>query len=247
MSSGIWAAASGAVGQIAHLDSASNNLANLETPGFHVDRMVFRRALTGSTPGQQAHPSLEYSVTRSATPDMRAGRITPTGRELDVALPDDNAFFAVQTEQGVRYTKAGNLQVMPDGVLATPEGFPYLGANMRPIAVPLDTASVAIQPTGEMQIDGELDGQRLLVVQFTDPNQLQKESGVMFRAPREAGPPTRLVDPYMETGALEKSTDRAFSHMRDVMDASRSFSLITQVIEQFRAVEESAARDIVGT
>lgn len=246
MSSGIWAAASGAVGQIAHLDNASNNLANLDTAGFHVDRMVFRRALTDVTGKQSSHPSLEYSVVQSATPDMRAGRIVPTGRELDVALPDDNAFFAVQTEHGVRYTKAGNTQIMPDGALATPDGMPYLGPNGRPLIVPMGTSQVSIGPSGELQVDGELDGQRMMVVSFPNTAGLEKAGSVLFHATPAAGLPQRVADPYMQTQALEKSTDRAFSHMRDVVNATRNFSMVSQVIEAFKSVEDRAARDIVG-
>lgn len=246
MSSGIWAAASGAVGQVAHLDNASNNLANVETPGFQVDRMVFRHALEGSTRGVRAAPSLDYAVARSVSPDLRAGRVVPTGRELDVAIVDDNAFFAVETDYGIRYTRAGNLQVMPDGVLGTPQGLPYLGQNHRPIVLLPGTSQVSIEPTGELKVDGELSGQRLLVVQFEDPNALVKEGNVTLFAPREAGAPELIATPYLQSHALEYATDRAFSHMSQVIHATRNFSMMTQVIEAFKTVEDSAARDIIG-
>lgn len=246
MSSGIWAAASGAVSQVANLDNASNNLANLETPGFHVDRLLFRRALTGSTPGQRAHSTLEYSVTRSASPDMRAGRIVPTERELDVAMPDDNAFFAIQTERGTRFTKAGNIQLMPDGVLATPTGEAYLGANMKPISVPLGTTNVRLSTTGEVIVNELPSGQRLQVVAFENPNALEKEGGVLFRAPAGAGVPSRIDTPYMQVGALEMQTDKAYKYMSAVVDASRTFGMMTEVIDAFRNIEQRAARDIAG-
>lgn len=246
MSSGIWAAASGAVGQIAHLDTAANNLANLETPGYRVDRMVFRRALEGSLQGHRAHESMEHTVVRSVTHDMRAGRIVPTGRDLDVALSDDNAFFAMQTPGGVRYTRAGSIHVMPDGVLAGPSGIPYLGANMAPIAVSPDAHRVELTTTGELKVDGEVDGQRLMVVEFPDHNHLNKEGDVMFRAPPEAGAPSMITTPYMQTQALEKSTDAAFKNLSEVTGANRNFSMLTRVIEAFNNIEKRAANDIHG-
>lgn len=234
------------MGQVALLDTAANNLANVDTNGYQVDRLVFRRAMSESMRGQQAHPSLEYAVTRSPSPDMRAGRIVPTGRELDVAISDDNAFFAVETDQGIRYTRAGNLQVMPDGAIATPQGFPYLGQQMRPLVVPRDAGQVSIDNTGELLIDGVASGMRLAVVEFGDVTQLQKEGNVLLRAPLEAGTPNVLVTPYLQTQALEKATDRAFQHMSAVVDASRNFDILSQVIQAFRDVEKSAARDIHG-
>ncbi len=246
MASGIWAAAAGAVGQVAHLDTAANNLANIETPGYRVDRMVFRRALEGSLKGHRAHETLEASVVRSVSHDMRAGRIVPTGRELDVALSDDNAFFAVQTPHGIRYTRAGNLNILPDGSLTGPGGTPYLGVNQLPIAVSPTAATVEISNTGELKVDGETDGQRLMVVQFPDYRQLRKEGDVLMFAPREAGPPALLDQPFMQTRALEKTTDTAFEYMSEVTTASRNFDVLTEVIQAFRDVEQRAARDIHG-
>ncbi len=246
MASGIWAAAAGAVGQVAHLDTAANNLANIETPGYRVDRMVFRRALEGSLKGHRPHQTMEASVVRSVSHDMRAGRIVPTGRDLDVALSDDNAFFAVQTPHGTRYTRAGNLSIMPDGTLTGPTGTPYLGVNQQPVVVSPVATSVEISTTGELKVDGETDGQRLMVVQFPDFEQLQKEGDVLMFAPMEAGPPSLMQDPFMQTGALEKTTDTVFEYMSEVTTASRNFDILTQVIQAFRDVETKAARDIHG-
>jgi flagellar basal-body rod protein FlgF len=247
MSSGIWAAASGAVGQVALLDTASNNLANIDTNGYQVDRLVFRRALTASMGTERAHPSLEYNVARSALPDQRAGRIVPTGRALDVALSDDNAYFSIQTDQGIRYTRAGSLQIMPDGVLAMPDGRAYLDAGSRPIVIPEGVTDVEISGTGELTANGELLGQKLAVFEFENPEALQKEGDLAIRAPLEAGGRHLIDPPYLQTHALEKATDRAFEHMSSVVDASRNFDILSQVIQAFRDVEKSAARDIAGT
>lgn len=246
MSSGIWAAASGAVGQVAQLDTAANNLANLETPGYRVDRMVFRRALEGSIKGYKPHETLEASVVRSVSHEMRAGRVVPTGRHLDVALSDDNAFFAVETPQGVRYTRAGSLHVMPDGAITGPSGIPYLGPGMRPLYVPPGATNVDIDNTGQISVDGEPDGQSLLVVKFPQFEQLRKEGNVLLHAPREAGPAEQVWPAYLQTGALEKSTDHAFQFMSEVTTSSRNFEMLTQVIEAFSNIEERTARDIFG-
>jgi hypothetical protein len=85
MSTGIWAAVSGAVGQTAALDVAANNVANVSTPGFRADRELFRQTLANAQ-GAGADESLRYSVVRSVRPDLSAGQIVSTNRGLDVAL-----------------------------------------------------------------------------------------------------------------------------------------------------------------
>lgn len=228
------------------MDTAANNLANLDTPGFKMDRMVFRAALEGSLRGHRPDASMEAAVARTISHDMQAGRVTPTGRNLDVALPENNAFFAVDTPQGVRYTRAGNLHIMPDGALAGPDGVPYIGPNLRPIYLPQDANRVEILPTGELQIDGDTDGQRLMIVQFPNYKALQKEGNVLMRAPPSAGVPGLVEAPYVETQALEKSSDKAFKHMASVTGAARNFTMLTQVIEAFSNIEKKAASEIHG-
>lgn len=247
MSSGIWAAASGAVGQVALLDTAANNLANVDTNGFQPDRLVFRRVLSGMNAAAGAHPSLEYAVGRTSAPEIRAGRAVPTGRDLDLALTTDGQYFAVGTANGIRYTRAGSTQIAPDGTLATANGLSYLNQNLRPIVVPPGTGNVRIENTGELTYDGIPSGERILVAQFSNPAALQKEGSVLLSAPPLAGPPTRVDTPYLQTGALEKGTDNAMRHMSTVVQASRDFEVLSQVIEAFRDVEKSAARDINGS
>lgn len=248
MSSGIWAAASGAVGQVALLDTAANNLANVDTNGFQPDRLVFRRVLNGNMSAlDRADPSLEYSVGRTSAPEIRAGRAVPTGRDLDLAITADGQYFAVGTPQGIRYTRAGSTQISPDGTLAMPNGIPYLNQNLRPIVIPPGTGHVRIENTGELTYDGVPSGERISVTEFANPTALQKEGSVLLVPSPEAGAPARVNTPYLQTGALEKGTDNAMRHMSSVVQASRDFEVLSQVIQAFRDVEKSAARDINGS
>jgi flagellar basal-body rod protein FlgF len=97
MSTGIWSAASGAVGQIAALDSAAQNIANATTPGFRAEEAVFRQTLVKSINANTGTKSLRYAVSRTTVPDFRAGQMVQTGRPLDVAITDDKSFFMVST------------------------------------------------------------------------------------------------------------------------------------------------------
>src|SRR3954447_16058593 len=135
MSTGIWSAASGAVGQIAGLDSAAQNIANAATPGFRAEEAVFRQTLVKSIDNNTGTRSLRYAVSRTTVPDFRAGQMVQTGRPLDVAITDDKSFFMVATPQGERYTPARSVRMALKGWLPPPDGYPTFGTNHRAVKV----------------------------------------------------------------------------------------------------------------
>ncbi|MDP1166178.1 flagellar biosynthesis protein FlgF, partial [Klebsiella pneumoniae] len=63
------------------------------------------------------------------------GPLTPTGRNLDVAM-QGKAWLAVQANDGTEaYTRAGSLDVSGEGLLVMRNGMPVLGDG-GPINVP---------------------------------------------------------------------------------------------------------------
>lgn len=242
MSTGIWAAVSGAVAQTNALDVAANNVANASTPGFRADRELFRQTLAEAQAG--ADPSLRYNVVRSVQPDLNAGQITSTGRPLDVALRGPDGLFVVGTPQGERYTRAGHVTVGSDGTLTTPDGKPYLGADRRPLRVPPDAGSVTFSPDGSLLVDGVEAGSKLAVVSFQNPGGLEKEGDVLLRARPEAGR-AQPATADLEVGALELSNASAIHGMTSLVTASRHFEMLTKVIEAFSQADRSAATSIM--
>ncbi len=243
MSTGIWAAASGMVGQQAALDVAAGNIANATTPGFRADRALFRQTLVAANNRQVPTQSLRYSVSRTVEPDRRQGQMLQTGRDLDVALRDPQALFVVRTSQGERYTRAGSFQVQPDGRLTTQAGDLVLGAGHRPLVVPPSATDVKIAPTGDILIKGENTGQRLMTVTFPKPEGLEKEGSVLLRA-RNAGKPVQ-TDPDLATSTLELSNASALDGMTSLVTASRDFEMMSKVVEAFSDIERRAATDIM--
>ena len=60
-----------------------------------------------------------------------------TGEPLDFAIVGEG-FFAVQTAQGVRYTRNGQFTADAQGRLVTPQGDPVLGRGGQPLTVGAD-------------------------------------------------------------------------------------------------------------
>ena len=244
MRSGIWSAASGAVGQTAALDVAANNVANATTPGFRAETSVFRQTLADALGDAAGTRSQRFAITRTTTPDFRPGQMVHTNRALDLALTDDRSFFAVATPAGERYTRAGNFRLDVSGNLVTADGLPVLGTNRRPITLGPGAHDVAIAADGSISMRGEPTGSTIGVFGFANLNGLEKEGQVLIRARPEAGRPEARAT-AIESNTLELSNANAVTGMTSLVNASRQFEMVTRVIEAFSQVERRAATDIM--
>lgn len=129
------------VTQFNRLDVLSNNLANANTNGFKRDDVVVGDFLRLFEEAKEELPLENHtraasrflnrtlnrvpSVVEEYT-DMTLGHFMRTENALDVALSDQNAFFAIKTPSGIRYTRDGSFSLSGDGTLVTKLGHPVL-------------------------------------------------------------------------------------------------------------------------
>jgi flagellar basal-body rod protein FlgG len=137
MDIGLFIAASGMVSEQTRQDQLSNDLANASTPGYKPDeapQRSFGALLLANTEGGAAVGGVDQGVAVGKTfTDMTPGSIHETGEPLDFAI-EGKGFFAVQTPQGVRYTRDGQFTASAAGVLTDSLGNPVLdqgGAQIR--------------------------------------------------------------------------------------------------------------------
>jgi len=219
----VYVLASGALARMRDLDVIANNLANLSTTGFRADRTLFESALESRLLGpdgrpQPGAPGRVFVGTAGTATEMEAGPIQRTGAPLDAAIRGPG-FFAVQTRDGVAYTRAGSFQLDRVGQLTTVLGHPVLGDGG---AIVSTGRPLRILESGDVVDDrGQLLG-RLRVVRFDDPASLVKEGGNLFRAP--AGVVPRPVDsPSLAPGSLEGSNVSAVAELARMVMVQRSF------------------------
>src|SRR6476661_6669499 len=98
MSSSLDASVSGMVEQQRNLELISNNLANVNTPGYKRLSVHFQDVLSEAVGEAQAHGGSGVTTT-GATRSFGQGSLTPTGRDLDFAITGDG-FFKVKLEDG---------------------------------------------------------------------------------------------------------------------------------------------------
>jgi flagellar basal-body rod protein FlgG len=229
MTRGIEAAARGMKTQALLLDVVANNLANVNTTGYKRDGLAFSNLLErevflpgpyGSEPvgsiGVGPEIANEYTV-------AEPGPLVRTDNPLDVALPDAGQFLAVQTRDGVRYTRDGSLIVLPDGNLGTKVGHPVLDATGRPLFVgrPGDFQEVRISDRGAVLVDNVEVG----LLQIVSGG--MRKVGANLWEGRNVAP---VAEPRVVPGHLEGSN----------VDGIREMVLLTSLMRQFEANQKAA-------
>jgi len=233
MSSGIYIATAGAVAQSTALDATANNIANATTAGFRADRVTFREALASAR-----SPDIELVGTGTTRIDSQAGALTASENPLDLAL-DGDGYFAVQTPNGPRYTRAGNFQLDDAHNLVTTEGFAVRGEGGAPINIPPEATQISVAVDGTVSADGAELG-KLELVRFA-PSQVKREGGTLFSA---SGRPTTGDPPKVRSGMLEASNVNIVRGVVDLVKVSRSYEALMRMIQGYHDVESRAAREL---
>jgi len=141
MERGLYIAASGMVAEQMRQDQIANDLANASTPGYKADRVTQRAfgdlLLSNSVTGQPIGGlNMGVGLDRMVT-DLAPQPLRDTGNPLDMAIAGDG-FFAVQTQQGIRYTRNGQFTESAAGTLTDQLGNAVLDRGGQPVRVGAD-------------------------------------------------------------------------------------------------------------
>jgi flagellar basal-body rod protein FlgF len=220
------------------LDMVANNIANLNTTGYKADNTLFSqylmpKASDGQFSGRDRNVS--FVTDRGGWIDFAPGAIERTGNPLDVAINGD-AYLAVQTPRGVRYTKNGALLTNATGQLVTDEGYPVLGDN-GPITFQPGDHNVIISPTGIITVRNGNDPAdaprgRLQLAAFAQQGQLQKDGDSLFYPPPDVTPIAAPQGTRLVQGAIEKSNVNAVAEMTRMIQITQSYTDIANVLQQ---------------
>jgi flagellar basal-body rod protein FlgF len=209
------------------LDILSNNLANLNTAGYKEEKAFFtalRQELGGADSDELTAVIDRQKVLAESVTNPANGSLTPTHRELDIALTGDG-FIVVETPQGIRYTRNGNLTLSAKSVLSTASGFPVLGATGRPIS--LGPGQIGINDDGEVYLNGtRVD--RLKIVSFENPSKLLREGGTLLG--RKGDQAEKPSGAQVKQGYLEESNVNAISAVVGMVGIMRQFEALQKSV-----------------
>ncbi|MBO9331154.1 flagellar biosynthesis protein FlgF [Achromobacter pulmonis] len=234
----IYTAMNGAARITEHQAVLSNNMANVNTPGFREQIALYRSVPVADG---VSLPTRVSTVASTPGNSFQMGTMQTTGRDLDVALADERGWLAVQTPQGEAYTRAGSLQVGVNGLLQTSLGQPVLSDQGGPIDVP-DQAALTITSDGTITAIGAGDAPnnilnlgRLKLVNPPREQLVHGDDGVFRRAPVDGQPaPPLPADPSLRllAGVLEGSNTNPMAAMVGMIANARRFEQQMQVIQQ---------------
>ena len=224
MERGLYIAASGMLAEMVRQDQIANDLANASTPGYKPDRATqrsFAELLLSNQQSGQPIGGLGLGVEiDSIVTDLSPGPIRDTGEPLDLAV-EGEGFFAVNTPQGVRYTRNGQFAAAADGTLTTAQGFQVLGQNGQPV---------------RLAADGTVDPAAVGV--FAVPA-AQKQGDSLF-----TGAAAGQAAGRVRAGALEGSGADPSRSMVDLIATYRTFEAGQRVIRTIDDTLERAANRV---
>ncbi|MBT1071930.1 flagellar basal-body rod protein FlgF [Pelotalea chapellei] len=241
MNSGMYSALSGNLAAMKRLDIISNNLANVNTPGYKKEKMSFESMLAGSAnppavpQGTTADPILQKE---NVYIDYVAGPVAQTGNPLDLTI-DGEGFFVIQTPEGEAYTRQGNFSRGADGTLVTADGFPVMG---RGGAIRVQGSHIEIDAKGVVTVDGTVSG-TINVVDFPKPYNLVKTSSARF-LPADSQITPQPSTAGIRQGNLEGSNVEAISEMVQMIETSRYFEACSKVIKGYDDIAAKAVNEL---
>ncbi len=253
---GLYNASSSMLVNQARLESTSNNLSNINTPGYkrsEAVQLTFPETLTYRL---EQHPGLRgrtFASPVGTTADNVAveethvfhetGSLRPTGRSLDMAVEESSGFFALDTPEGMRFTRDGSFFLSVDeedeATLVNPQGFPVLGEEGE---ITLDNRDIEVDQEGNIYQEGEYVD-TLEVYDFEDEGLLWKEGYNLFEA-EEGAEPGLLDDPGIAQGYLEESNSDLSRQMKDLIKVSRSYESAQRISQSYDRMLSQAANEL---
>jgi len=267
---GLYTSASGALVAQSMVDNVANNLANINTTGFKQTLLQVQSAPSleiyriQTDPGQTARsplpgvPTAQYvgplgtgSWVYDTPTSFEQGALKTTGNPLDVAITGtNNAFFNVQTPNGLRYTRNGEFVQNQNGTLVTQDGNPVLSTSGQPIqlsmnAGPQAQGNVSIGTDGTVSQNGIAIGQ-LALTSFASLLNVRPEGANNYAISGNAGPGP-ATGAAIQQGALETSNGNVIRSMVDLITAERWFDANEKSIKTQDDATNSAITQVAKT
>jgi flagellar basal-body rod protein FlgF/flagellar basal-body rod protein FlgG len=230
--SGYYAAFSGWLARSQALDVAASNLANAGTAGYRAERDYFRSVIVGPDAlNSQLNTTVNaFGVLGGSRLDFGQGALTPTGNPLDLAIEGDG-FFAIQTKQGIRYTRDGQFERAQDGTLTTQAGEPVLDARQQPIRVP--SGEIAVGSDGAVSVNGAVAG-TMAIVGFASGDALTADG---------AAPSAAMG--AVHQGALESSNQDVINGSLQLVLMQRQAEMMQKAVSMFsNDLDKTASEDL---
>ena len=233
-------AATGLRSEQKQIEVISNNVANMQTPGFKRGRVNFvdvaTAAIAGAAPAANAAEGRGTRVASTSTL-FSDGEMRMSQNPLDIAI-EGPGFFELDDGTGdLAYTRAGQFRLDADGYLVTVGGMRLANG----FQVPLDATGLKIAANGDVtaRLAGESEDSFLGSIElatFAAPEALQSSGDNLFRATDLAGSATYVKggDPgagKLHQGYVELANVELIDEMSALVMAQRAYQMNARVLQ----------------
>lgn len=237
MESALYVALSAQVALSGRLETVSRNVANMNTAGYRADEIKFSELV--SKAGQDP---VSFASTGTQFISRQGGAIEKTDNPLDLAI-EGESWFALQTPQGIIYTRDGRLEMDANGMLKSVNGFQILDAGGLPIQLDPEAGTPLISQSGEVW-QGE-DQAGVIGLFAIDPDAKltrHENSGVVPDIP--AVPVQEFTKDGMRQGYVEGANINPIREMTKLIMITRAFEGVSKMIEASGESQQNAIREL---
>lgn len=254
MQNGYYGVTGAMVTQFNRLDVISNNLANVNTTAYKRDDVVvgdfkrifqeYKEEMPLADNTKEGSKFLNAAIARvpqivEQYVQYKQGGMKNTGNTLDFALKREDAFFMVETPNGIRLTQNGSFSIDNQGRLVTKEGYPVLPStyftNQQYISVPED-AALSVDKTGAIYAGTDEIG-RFFIAQSDDIKTLTKEGDSLYVFNNLSELSELSEADVVAQGFLETSNINPISEMVGLIETNR-------LVEMYQKVMHSHMNDL---
>jgi flagellar basal-body rod protein FlgG len=246
MNLSLYSAATGMEAQQLNLNTISNNLANVNTPGFKRSRIEFQdllyqkpRAVGSETGGGNILPTgieIGNGARVGATSKVfTQGQLTSTGEKLDVAIQGDGFFEVQRTDGTIAYTRDGSFKLNANGQVVTADGLPIL-SGFQPIAAGATSVNISESGAVTVQSANGTANFTLQLTRFANPAGLRSLGGNLYEETAasgtpESGNPGEQGYGTMMQGYIESSNVNIVEEMVNLIVAQRAYEINSKSVQ----------------
>ncbi|MGL4730168.1 MAG: flagellar hook-basal body complex protein [Clostridium sp.] len=254
---GLYTVASGLITSEAKQNAIMNNMANVNTPGYKVEKLAIKsfdevmisnrdKVVGGKNYKTNIGTLSNGAEINDKVTYFEQGFVKDTNSRTDFALEGDGFFMVRQRNNNeVAYTRDGHFSVDREGYLVNQNGDYILGRNantgaLEPINV--GEGEVNCDKLGNLRVDGNLKYQ-FEVVDFENYEDMVKVGHNMYSS-EQAGTKSNA---FIRQNALEQSNVNTVVEMADMMATMRGFESNIKTLKVLdetlgKAVNEIARR-----
>lgn len=230
MLQGLYAAASGMEADQSQFTAISNDMANLNTPGYQGSQIGFEDLLysgAGSASGTNL-PTGTGAAAAVIGRDHTEGSLQQTGNPLDVAINGEGYLQVRRSNGTVGLTRNGTLQLDSRRQITDAQGDPLVPSITVPPGV--SPSNLKIAANGTVTAGRQTLG-RIQIVTVPAPNQLQPDGTSLFSVTAGSGAARPATGSTLTQGAVEGSNVDIGQAMSDMINTENSYQMAGQAIQ----------------